>query len=482
VNSRVAEEQDMDCDGVVHVDNAVLTNSSNAENTVAKCMIFAGTSSMGFLSQSFAFESPTAAVDGMLLELNAHSRVRATERVALTAARGRFLATSITTDRPSPAFDYSAMDGYALRMADIASSTELWQSSDSLTLCVLGESCIGHQPSPMNAAPCAMRIATGAAIPSGADTVLKREDAGEIGQVQSTTAINITRTTAAKIRTGQNIRRAGENAHAGSIVVQEGTLLGAAAMGTLAAVGESSPLVATRLRVVIITTGDELVDCDAVPDRFEIRNSNAPTLHAVLGSHAWIDVVRIVHVRDDGGDLGAVLQDAINAADAVVLSGGVSMGHRDQVRDAVTTAGAKIVFHGLPQRPGKPMLGAVATRVDGARIAIFGLPGNPISALVTCVRIVVPVLAACAGARHWPDMPRIALAAIDDNTLDLWWHRLVRITADGTAELVDGRGSGDIIAGGRSDGFIEIPPHAANVGDASTAPTRACFRFYPWPT
>ena len=216
------------------------------------------------------------------------------------------------------------------------------------------------------------------------------------------------------------------------------------------------------------------------PSPFQVRNSNGPAVGAILASQAWVDVTRVLHVQDEA-ELLDVLQSACELADALVLTGGVSMGHRDPVRGAVEAAGAEIVFHGLPQRPGKPMLGAALERRasgTGRVIPIFGLPGNPVSALVTCTRIVLPVLAASAGARRTPPelVPKlVTLAGQDGRTLDLWWHRLVRLKINeaGTAqaELVDTRGSGDVVAAGLSDGFVEVPPSES----PSIVP------FFPWP-
>ena len=244
---------------------------------------------------------------------------------------------------------------------------------------------------------------------------------------------------------------------AGDVVLEAGTVLSGAAVGTLAAVGCVRPAVFRRVRVAVITTGDELVAPGETPGAYEVRNSNGPVVAQVLGAHAWAEVVSCEHVRDEGPGLGAALRGAVADADAVVLTGGVSMGHRDPVRGAVEAARAEVVFHGLPQKPGKPMLGAVVKR-DEATVPVLGLPGNPVSAMVTCTRIVVPVLAGAAGAARWPAAPTVRVVGWDGKAMDLWHHRLVRLREDGAVELVDGRGSGDIIAGGRSDGFIEVPP------------------------
>jgi molybdopterin molybdotransferase len=198
---------------------------------------------------------------------------------------------------------------------------------------------------------------------------------------------------------------------------------------------------------------------------------------------------------DDDADLTAALRSAIGAgepemrrgAEAVILTGGVSMGHRDSVRSAVELLGAEIVCHGLPQRPGKPILTAVLNAGEGGGVApvpIFGLPGNPVSAMVTGTRIVLPVLTACAGAVGTPAAlaPRLVELAVDDGKrLNLWWHRPARLVvrADGTplAELIDTRGSGDVVAAARSDGFVEMPPARASLRDN----TSRVVPFYSWP-
>jgi molybdopterin molybdotransferase len=353
--------------------------------------------------------------------------------------------------------------------------------------------------------PPAIRIVTGAAIPEGADAVLRREDvvehgAGLAADGECITSISLAPNVATRggVRVGDNIRHRGENARAGETVLAAGTVLTAPALGTLAAVGCVRPRLHPRVRVAVITTGDELVSPQATPGPYQIRNSNAAVIRAVLGAHAWIEVVTlsggtVMHAGDEEGALDAVLKAAIGHADAVVLTGGVSMGHRDPVRAAVervVEGGGGIVFHGLPQRPGKPMLGAVVHRAAGAgaqeRVPIFGLPGNPISAMVTCTRIVLPVLASLAGiapgVAAGVGAPRLVpLTNPDGKTLDLWWHRLVRLNGTGGVELIDVRGSGDIIAGGRSDGFIEVPPTTAADGPVSAPVTPALVPFYPWP-
>ena len=455
---------------------------------------------MGFRGEDFAFGSPAAAVKGMIARLGRTPAARPLESVPLDAARGRVLAESVICDRDSPPFDYSAMDGYAVRAADVAAAVRDAADSDHITLAVVGEARIGlappmlpHSREPASHHLGAIRIVTGAAIPegAGADAVVRREDVtehveGRSGQGERVTAISMTLHTAARVHVGDNIRRRGENARAGDTVVEAGTVLTAAALGTLAAVGCVRPRVHPRVRVMVITTGDEVVPPESTPDAYQIRNSNGPAVGAVLASQSWIELASpgagaITHAGDDGDTLDTALRDALVHADAVVLTGGVSMGHRDPVRAAVEKVGAETIFHGLPQRPGKPMLGALRPREGRSPLLVFGLPGNPVSAMVTCMRIVQPVLTALAGATVEREPRLVPLAKHDGKNLDLWWHRLVRINSVGQAELIDGRGSGDIIAGGRSDGFVEIPPATAAPGPDSARGSPALVPFYPWP-
>ena len=372
-------------------------------------------------------------------------------------ARGRVLAEDVCADRESPAFDHSAMDGYAVRVEGLVAGLE-----------VVGESRIGEEPARLEGSGRAVRIATGAGMPAGADAVIRREDVVEIGE--PVRRVEIAAGALAKVRVGDHVRRRGENAARGVVVVSRGALISAATVGTLAAVGCARVAVYSRVRVGIITTGDELVDagCAALRE-YEVRNSNGPGLAGMLGGHAWVGVERVVHVRDEGEGLERAVRGALDDCDVIVMTGGVSMGHRDPVRGVVEGVGAEVVFHGLPQRPGKPMLGAVVAR--GARkVAVFGLPGNPVSAMVTARRVVVPVMAARAGMTEVREPMVAEIANGDGKALELWWHRLARVGGDGRVELVDTRGSGDIVSCGRAEGFVEVAP--GNAGSRA--------RFYAW--
>ena len=170
--------------------------------------------------------------------------------------------------------------------------------------------------------------------------------------------------------------------------------------------------------------------------------------------------INAAHVQDDEAAMLGAVRTALANTDAIVLSGGVSAGHRDFVPLALVESGVKVLFHGLPQRPGKPMLAGVTA----LGVPVLSLPGNPVSSMVTARRYLLPALAARAGRLEPAPVTRVVLRDADTQSIPLWWHRLVRLTAEGEGELLDNRGSGDLIAAGASDGFVEVPPHASGAG------------------
>jgi molybdenum cofactor synthesis domain-containing protein len=359
---------------------------------------------------------------------------------------GRVLATELVADRDSPAADVSAMDGYAIRRVD-------WQPN--ATIPVRGESVPGAPPPPL-AVGTTVRIFTGAIIPSGCEAVVKREDTDE-----SNDSIRIP-SDASAVQAGQNIRRAGENATAGSAVLQAGMKITAAPLATMANFGCAIATVHRAVRVAIITTGDEVGAVEqTAPQPWQLRNSNRWSLQGMLTATAWIDVQRSEHARDDRQSLTDLMSACLQQSDAVLLTGGVSLGDYDYVPDVVADLGGEIVFHGLPMRPGKPILGAATG--DGK--LILGLPGNPVSATIGCRRMALPLLARQSGQTNWLlPCPVVRLIDAGDQTIPLHHLRLVRLTEHGAAQLVVSRGSGDLVSLGHSTGFVQLPPHAAGEG------------------
>ena len=364
----------------------------------------------------------------------------ATETLDLADAAGRVLAQPLLADRPSPAIDVSVMDGFAVRLADVSSAP----------IRVMGDSVIGHAPAIFPATGC-LRIVTGAPLPPGADCVVRREDVSEADG-----AVRILPDAIPNIKPGINVRRRGENALDGALVVESGSVVTPAVAGALASCGAVSVLVFRRVRIGVLTTGDEVLPPSQFPEPWQLRDSNGAALAALCSTNPMVEAVQSGHAPDDPAQLRAAAAALLESCDALFLTGGVSMGHRDFVPSVLADLGVQPLFHKVPQRPGRPLLGAVSRRGQ----PVLALPGNPVSVLATARRIGVPVLQHLAGAKPQP-RPRVQLCNPDHKALDLWWHRLVRLTAAGCAELVDNRGSGDIFGASRSDGFVEVPPGAA---------------------
>lgn len=398
------------------------------------------------MSERYAFPSPAAALDAFLPRL----APVAAESVPLADAGGRILAEPVAADRPSPAVDVSAMDGYAVRAAEAAAAEQLP---------IAGRALIGREPPTLPPGAC-IHIVTGAPIPPGADAVIRREDVTEAPD-----HIRLS-PEARAVRPGTSIRRRGENAPEGAAILEPGLELTPAAIGALAAFGVVRPRVRRGVRVAILTTGDEVVDPAETPTPWCLRNSNGYALQALFSRRRWSEVAYATHVPDDPASLERAFREALERCDAVIATGGVSMGDRDYVPAAVRAVGGEVVFHRIPQRPGKPILGAMLK--DGR--PILALPGNPVSVLVTARRMATAVLERLAGITK-PTPPETARIADDGKRLDLWWHRLVRLTGPGEATLIDGRGSGDIPGAAGADGFVEIPPHEGGPGP---------WPFYSW--
>lgn len=381
-----------------------------------------------------------------------------TERVGLDASRGRVLAEDVRADRPSPPVDVSAMDGVAVRAADGAMLA-------GAGLPVASEAGIGKSVSDLPPG-CGMKIFTGGPVPRGAGFVVQREWLVE----EKDTVRLCAQVDGSALRPGMHIRRAGENARAGDTIAQRDRIITPAIVAALAGVGAVRPLVRRRVRVALLVTGEELVDAAVAPTPTGLRDSNGPSVAAMLADRAWIDVVSPDRVHDDPVAMREAIAAAANNADCVVTTGGVSMGDHDHVPGAVAALGGETVFHRLAIKPGKPVFAAM---IDDR--LLLGLPGNGVSALVMSRRVALPALARLAGAPDRCARPDACVTMNDPNTRrrDLTHFRLVERTGPDAATFTDNKGSGDVFGAARADGFVEIPPGCATAGP---------FDFYAWGT
>lgn len=300
------------------------------------------------------------------------------ECVALTAALGRVLAEEVASADDVPGFDNSAMDGYAVRAVDTTGA----RAEAPVLLRVVDESRAGHPARRGLADGEAIAISTGAVIPPGADAVVRVEDTDGGAEVVAVIA---------PVEAARNIRRAGEDIGAGDTVLHAGTELGPAEIGVSASVGLAEVSCARRPRVTLLSTGDELQPPGEPLRPGAIRNSNAHSVAALI-ERAGAELTAVELVGDELEATTAAIAAAL-AGELVVICGGVSVGEHDHVRPALAELGVEQVFWGVALRPGKPTY--FGTHGDAL---VFGLPGNPVSAMVTFALFVRPAIRRMLGA------------------------------------------------------------------------------------
>ncbi|HWH30895.1 MAG TPA: gephyrin-like molybdotransferase Glp [Mycobacteriales bacterium] len=314
--------------------------------------------------------------------------------LGLMDAHGCVLAEDLVAPADLPGFDNSAMDGYAVRAQDVAGASE----SAPVVLPVTGDVAAGPA-SPLRVMPgVCVRIMTGAMVPAGADAVVPVEHTdGGVAQV----AVHRPATP------GQHVRRAGEDVRAGETVLPSGTHLGAVQIGLAAATGRSRLIVRPRPRVVVVSTGSELVEAGAPLEPGRIHDSNSPALTAAAHEAGAI-AYRVGIVPDDPRRLADTLEDQLVRADVLVTSGGVSVGAYDVVKEVLSRLGT-VRFDEVAMQPGKPQ--AFGT-IGPDATPVFGLPGNPVSALVSFEAFVRPALRRMLGATPI-ERPRVRAAATE---------------------------------------------------------------------
>ena len=378
-------------------------------------------------------------------------------RVALDRAVGMYLAEDIRCDRDQPPADRSAMDGYAVAAADVRTAPA--------RLRLVGEVAAGSSARPRVQRGCCAGILTGGNVPPGADAVVPVEHTEPDGQFV------VVRVAA---RPGEHIRRRGEEARRGAVLLHKGVRLGAAEAGVCATVGAAEPKVFARPRVAVLCTGAELRGVAERPAAHELRDSNGPALLAALAGRGYGDAVH-VRVTDDPRAIAARLRAALRTRDVAIVTGGVSVGQYDYVPEAVERVGAAIRFHGVNMKPGRPQLYATL----GRGRHIFGLPGNPVSVLTGFGELVLPALRRLSGAPVEACRPAwtVRLAGPARSRGQRVRFRLARLiaTSDGpAAEVVDSTGSADIFAACGADGLVVIPAGVAEL------PAGSAVEFHAW--
>ena len=364
----------------------------------------------------------------------------------LLDALGTTLAEDVVADRDVPPFRNSAMDGYAVRGADVATAP--------VTLRVTGDIAAGTTATGGVGAGEAMRIMTGAPMPDGTDTVVRVEDTDN-----RTDTVTITVATAP----GTSVRAAGEDLKRGETILRSGSVLRAAEIGVLATLGRTSVRVVPRARVAVLSTGDELVELDGPLGPGQIRDANRYSLTSAaraIGATA----LPLGIVRDSADDLRRALRTAAAQADVIVTSGGVSVGDHDHVKPVVDELG-QMDFWSIAIRPGRPL---AFGEIDGK--LIFGLPGNPVSALLGFELFVRPALLKMAGHRllHRPRVTARLEDAVDTPAGLRFFARGIYDPAAGTVRTTGPQGSGILRSMALANSFIDVPETVEHLDPGAT--------------
>ena len=397
----------------------------------------------------FAFSGPLLRLDDMEALIGERVvPVAGSERVALSAARSRVTAADVIAPADLPPFDNSAVDGYAVRHADLK------PDGDS-RLAIAGRLTAGARAAPAIKPGQAVRIFTGAAMPEGADTVFMQEDVTvEGGRVILPPGL----------KRGANRRLAGEDVAQGRVVLPAGTVLEAQHVALAAALGITELEVRRRLTVAIFSTGDEVVEPGAARAGTAIYDANRYLLRELL-DRLGAAVTDVGILPDEPQALARALAEAAGH-DLIVTSGGVSTGEADHVRAAVERVGS-LVFWRVAIKPGRPVaLGVI--RGEGGSAAFVGLPGNPVAVFVTFVRVVKVLLRRLSGARPQTLLPlpvRSGFAYKKKKDRREYVRVALRRGADGELEAIKHPqdGAGILTSLTQTDGLLEFPEETTSI-------------------
>jgi molybdopterin molybdotransferase len=365
------------------------------------------------------------------------------EEVLLLQSLGRVLAEPVLADRDFPPFPRATRDGYAVRAVDL-------NADGPVSLRVVGQIKAGSNYDRTLSAGEAVEIMTGAPVPGGADAVVMVEYTAP-HQQGAQTAVEIQR----PVSSGENIVPAGAEAKAGQELLAPGSRLAASQIALAAAAGRASLKVFRKPRIAILSTGDELVDVGVKPGASQIRNSNSYSLAAAVAA-SGAEPVQLPIAPDEEGQLTELVQQGLKA-DLLLLSGGVSMGKFDLVEVVLQKLGAEFFFTGALIQPGKPVVfGSVKDT------PFFGLPGNPVSVMVTFDLFARPVVEALSGAE--PSRLKSARASLKrEFKTKTGLTRFLPARMDGglydsAVEPISWQGSGDLLAAASANCYLVVPP------------------------
>jgi len=336
-----------------------------------------------------------------------------TERVKLMESIGRTLEETLIADRDFPPYNRVTMDGIAIRFADFAAGNRKFK--------IIGIGAAGQPQMTLSDSNTCLEIMTGAILPMGTDTIIRYEDV-EIENEYALIKIDT-------VRDGQNVHRQGSDRPQGSELLQPGYRINASTIGIAATIGKGELTVRRLPKVLIISTGDELVDISVQPEPHQIRKSNVFQLQACL-QYFGIKA-KYLHLNDDLDEIKENLMVILNEYDAVLLSGGVSKGKFDFLPEAMNQLGVQKLFHKIKQRPGKPFW--FGQYPEGA--TVFAFPGNPVSSFMCAQIYFTPWLERCLGL-PLPEPKFAILTAPIHFKPDLTYFAQVKIEMNNKGELL----------------------------------------------
>ena len=384
----------------------------------------------------------------MLQVEDAQQRIRAalrplgTETVRLADAAGRVLAERVVAPMDLPAFDNSAMDGYALRAADVAGA----RPETAVRLALVGRSAAGEVFRGQVESGRCVRVFTGSILPEGADAVVMQEDTAVDASDPAVVLVHDA------VKPWENVRFRGEDVKRGAVVSEPGARLGAGRLSLLGAFGIGEVSVGRRPRVALLATGSELREAGQPLGPGQIYESNRVGLAALVRRHGGVPIAYPL-VPDDLGATQAALECALTECDLVVSTGGASVGELDLVKAAFEQLGGQIDLWRVAIKPGKPFaFGRWREKF------LFGLPGNPVSALVCFCVFVVPALGALQGALE-VELPASlgVLAEPLANRGDRRHFIRVKLSADGAVKSAGTQASHILSAVAEADGLVDVP-------------------------
>jgi molybdopterin molybdotransferase len=370
-------------------------------------------------------------------------------QMPLQKALGYWTAGPIHAPMQVPSFDNSGMDGYAFAWADGGDSRQLAQVVQA-----------GTFPYFTLQRGTAVRIFTGAPVPKGADTIVQQEWVRAEGDRLFFELEKLTQ--------GMNLRRAGSQCEQGQLILQEGTRITPGTLGLLASLGVEEVSVFAAPQVSIILTGDEVVEVGQALQPGQIYNANGPALLGYL-SQLGITEVKVYKVKDDPNEVIRVIGEALASSDVLLLTGGISVGDFDFVKEGLAENGVETLFYKVKQKPGKPLLAGL----KGTQL-VFALPGNPASVLTCFMQYVKPSLGQWMGnPAAWEQAKSYPLATNWEKQVKLTVFLKARLVA-GQVEVMAGQESFNLLSFGSADGLIEIGEDQQSLKEGTLVP------FYPW--